>query len=197
MQEGTLTQATADSGFSSPKGVSIDEFKDFLRTDIKAVIAFARRLMRDEEAGRDLAQDALVKAFKNLDGFRAEASLKTWVMKITVNEGFKRLRRRRLKNKVTAWFMDSEGNQPRGYGLNRARSPEHKAGLSEQARLLNEAMQTLPHRQRAVVMLRFVDGLSVAEIAQITGVGQGTVKTHLVRALRKIRSMAEKAKREV
>ncbi len=199
MREATLTQAAETTGLgSSFSGVTVDEFKEFLRTDTSTVIGFARRLMGDDESGRDLAQDALIKAFRHLDSFRGEASLKTWVIRITVNEGLKRLRRRRLKEKVAGWFVSGQDNhRPLGYGLRRSKTPEQEAGLSEQARFLDEALQSLPDRQRTVVLLRYVEGMSVAEIAQATGVGQGTVKTHLARALRKIRSLRDRLEREV
>jgi len=164
-------------------------FEEFLAAETGLVLRVARRLTGDPEEARDLAQDALLKAHQNLEGFRWDCSLKTWVLRITVNEGIKRLRRRRLKERVTGWFSSGSGSQaPAGYGLARAPSPEKSAGLRQQARTLERALSKLPARQRTVLVLRYLEGMGVGEIAETMGVGPGTVKTHLVRALRRVRA---------
>lgn len=165
------------------------DFERFLQEEAGTVLRVARRLLGDEEEARDLAQDALLKAHQNLDRFRAESSLKTWVMRITVNEGLKRIRRRRLKDKVAGWFKSgASGAAGASYGLARAMSPEKMAGLAEQIEVLARVLDRLPAQQRAVLVLRYMEGLGIREIAETLGIGPGTVKTHLVRAVRKVRS---------
>ncbi len=160
-------------------------FEVFLAEESGAVLRVARRLMGDEEAARDLSQDALLKAHQRLDSFRGEASLKTWVIRIAVNEGLKRLRRRRLKDRVTGWMRS--GQATAGYGLARAASPEQEAGLREQMETLDRVLDQLPARQRTALVLRYIEGMGIEEIAGVLGVGPGTVKTHLVRAIRRVR----------
>ena len=165
------------------------EFDKFLVEEAGTVLRVARRLLGDEEEARDLAQDALLKAHQSLARFRGESSLKTWVMRITVNEGLKRIRRRRLKDKVASWFRSgASGAAGASYGLARAMSPEKIAGLAEQVEILARVLDRLPAQQRAVLVLRYMEGLGIREIAETLGVGPGTVKTHLVRAVRRVRS---------
>jgi RNA polymerase sigma-70 factor (ECF subfamily) len=165
-------------------------FQAFLAEGTGSVLRVARRLMGDEEAARDLSQDALLKAHQRLATFRGEASLKTWVIRITVNEGLKRLRRRRLKDRVTGWLRAGQA-PPAGYGLARPASPEREAGLREQMEILVRVMDQLPARQRTVLVLRYLEGLGIEEIAEVLGVGPGTVKTHLVRAVRRVREASK------
>jgi RNA polymerase sigma-70 factor (ECF subfamily) len=164
------------------------EFNDFLASETQTVLRLAKRLMGDEESARDLAQDALMRAFVSLNGFRAKSSLKNWIMRIVVNEGIKRIRRRKLKKKVLGWFQSGDDSlTPVGYGLKKSDNPEKLVELQQQAAILSRVLDTLPARQRAVLVLRFMEGLSLDEIAMVLGVGRGTVKTHLIRAVRKIR----------
>ncbi len=191
----TSTQAAKASETKSTQAARA--FEDFLAAETGLVLRIARRLMGDPEKAKDLAQDALLKAHQNLEGFRWDCSLKTWVLRITVNEGIKRLRRRRLKQRVTGWISSDSGSQaPAGYGLSRAPSPEKVAGLRQQVRMLDGVLSKLPARQRTVLVLRYLEGMSVAQIAETIGVGPGTVKTHLVRGLRRVRAEWKEKGRE-
>ena len=163
-------------------------FAVFLSEQAGSVLRVARRLLGDEEAARDLAQDALLKAHQSLHTFRGEASLKTWVIRIAVNEGLKRLRRRRLKDRVTGWLRAGQSPDA-GYGLSRPVNPEQAAGVREQMEVLERALGELPARQRTVLVLRYLEGMGVDEIAEVLGIGPGTVKTHLVRAVRRVREL--------
>lgn len=196
MREATLTASPADAA-DAVASEQRQDFEAFVARETPAVLRLARRLLGDEEAARDLAQDALLRAHQRLASFRGESSLKTWVMRITVNEGLKRLRRRRLKERVSGWLRPQGAQRPPGYGLQRATSPEHQAGLHEQAAVLARALDDLPARQRSVLVLRYLEGRSVAEIAEALGVGPGTVKTHLVRAVRRVRAAWPRLEQEV
>jgi RNA polymerase sigma-70 factor (ECF subfamily) len=192
MQEAILTEPEPVPLFASrtgSQGEHAQAFERFLATEADSVLRLARRLLGDEEAARDLAQDALLRAHRALAGFRGQSSLKTWVLRITVNEGLKRIRRRKLKDLVTGWFGAGAGQQaPPGYGLTRADNPERLAGLHQQAQALAAALDSLPARQRAVLVLRYLEGMGLDEIAATMGIGPGTVKTHLVRAVRRVRA---------
>ncbi|MBN2494016.1 MAG: RNA polymerase sigma factor [Deltaproteobacteria bacterium] len=166
---------------------ALARFERFAAAEAGSLLWLAKRLVGEADA-QDLAQDALLKAYRGLDRFRWEASLKSWVRRILVNEGLKRLRRRQLSERVKGAFR-SGGPRPEGMGLSEWAGPDELAGQAEQARTLDRAMQRLSPRQRAVVVLRHVEGLPVAEVAETLGLGPGTVKTHLVRALRQLRAV--------
>ena len=163
-------------------------FERFVQNDTESVIRLAHRLLSDREEALDLAQDALLKAHRGLARFRQESSLKTWIFRITINEGLKRLRRRRLADVVASWFRSGDPVALQvGHGLAPHTDPEKATLLSQQHQLLQNALNTLPSRQRTVVVLRYWEQWTISEIAQMLAVGEGTVKTHLVRALRRLR----------
>jgi len=169
-------------------------FESLLASDGGTFFRLARRLVGDDEAARDLVQDGLLRAHLSLKNFRWECSLKNWVIKIIVNQGLKKLRRRKLKKKVAGWFQldkESAPSGPAAWGTNLAVNPEKAAALKEQAQALHLALEKLSARQRTVVVLRYLQQMSIAEISEVTGIGPGTVKTHLVRALRQIRAAGQ------
>jgi len=166
---------------------SAQAFEALLSSHAGAILGTVRRLLGDAEEARDVTQDALVKAHVRLGSFRGESSLRTWVTRIAVNEALRRLRRRGLGRRVLALV----GRQPTaapGYGLGEAPSPEVALSAREDAARLARALERLPAMQRAALVLRHLEGRSIEEAAELMGVGPGTVKTHLVRALRRLRA---------
>jgi RNA polymerase sigma-70 factor, ECF subfamily len=174
-------------------------FGQLVAEEGRALLRLARRLLGDEEEAKDLVQDALLRAHQALGGFRGESSLKSWVVRIVINQGLKKLRRRKLARSVTELFRPSESATPSGPATwgSHWDNPEKAASLREQARGLQVAMENLSPRQRTVFVLRYLEQMNVGEIAEVTGIGPGTVKTHLVRALRLIRSSGSLAAQEV
>jgi RNA polymerase sigma-70 factor (ECF subfamily) len=176
-----------------------EAFDRLLQKEIPGLLRLARQLLFDPEEARDLVQDALLKAYLSLDGFRGECSLKTWVTRILINLGLKRLRRRKLSAKVASWFRAAGQSQdlPGSWGPRPSVTPEQEASLKEQAGQLQKSIKKLSPQQRAVLLLRYMEGMSVREIAETMGIGPGTVKTHLVRAVRQVRSASIRMHREV
>jgi RNA polymerase sigma-70 factor (ECF subfamily) len=187
----------ADNSIEATKPT--EAFNRLLQEETPHLLRLARRLLYDPEEARDLVQDALLRAYLSLDSFRWECSLKTWVTRILVNQGLKKLRRRKLSKKVAAWFKSGSQAQdaPGNWGPRPAATPEQEASLKEQAGLLQQALEKLSPKQRAVLLLRYLEGMSVQEIANTMQIGPGTVKTHLVRAVRQIRSANIHMHREV
>jgi RNA polymerase sigma factor (sigma-70 family) len=138
-----------------------------------------------EADAEDAAQEAMVKAYSALPRFRADASFRPWLLTIVANEARNRRRaagrRARLALKVA---IDPAAVDP-------GRSPEAAAELVEQRERLVTAVGALRDRDRDVVALRYLLGLSEAEVAGVLGWPRGTVKSTLSRALGRLRiSMA-------
>ena len=176
-----------------------EAFNRLLQQETQSLLRLARQLLYDPEEARDLVQDALLKAYLSLDGFRWECSLKTWVTRILINLGLKRIRRRKLSAKVASWFKSTgqTRNVPGTWGPRPAATPEQEASRKEQAGQLQKAREKLSPRQRTELLLRYMEGMSVQEIADTMQIGPGTVKTHLVRAIRQVRSANIRMHREV
>lgn len=148
----------------------------------------ARRLVGNDEDAREVVQEGLLRAHRSLGGFRGDGQLEAWVMRIVANQGLRRLRRRRLRRRLEGWLGPRREDQadPLGW-IADSESPGAVAERRQAVRALRQAMSFLSARQQQVVSLRYLEQLSIAQIAEITGLGTGTVKTHLVRALRALR----------
>jgi RNA polymerase sigma-70 factor (ECF subfamily) len=165
----------------------LQEFEEVVRLHWQRIYRFILVSVRDADAARTLTQDCFVRAYSKRGEFRGQASVKTWLMKIAVNlvQDFGRNRRLQFWRRLNASCLspgDVSDQLP-----DVALSPEDQASLNEQVKVIWQSSQSLPARQRTVFLLRFVEDMDLLEIAVATGMKEGTVKTHLFRALHAIR----------
>lgn len=141
------------------------------------VYNLALRGCGDPQEAQDLAQEAFLKAWQALPGFRQEARFSTWLYKIVLNLCYNR--RPRLKREMEALPVDdaAESLPLPGEGANPARIMEK----NELRALLQQKIQQLTPAQRLLVQLRYQQELSYEEIAEITAMPLGSVKTGLFR----------------
>ena len=151
------------------------------------IFRFLLASLRDRDAAECLTQDCLLKAFHALRSFRNECSMNTWLMQIAVN-----LLRDHLRNRRLQFWKRARRNGPPGSELNnwiadQRQSPEKEVLLKERVQAVWEAAEMLTEKQRSVFLLRFVEDMELLEIATVMGMKEGTVKTHLFRALQSVR----------
>lgn len=150
----------------------------------------ALRVLRDEDAARDAVQEGLLKAYASLGRFEERSSFYTWVYRLVMNQCIDMRRRERADRRV-AW---SEGDPIESGALEPAldaQLPEPSAPLDEVARKelrdhVVRAVEALPEAARTTLLLREVDGLSYAEIAEAQSIPQGTVMSRLHYARRRV-----------
>ncbi len=171
-----------------------DEWQDFdslVRLHRPRIFRFILASLRDRETAENLTQDCLVKAYQARGRFRGASSIGTWFMQIAANlvrdhESSSRLRFWRRTLHSDADVADLGAAIPDGQ-----RSPETLALIQEQVQAIWSAAASLPARQRTVFLLRFVEDMDLLEIAEVTGMKEGTVKAHLFRALQSVRARLE------
>ena len=155
----------------------------------------ARGVLHDDAEAEDVVQEAYVRAFTHLDGFRGEAQLSTWLTRIALNEALGRLRRQRVTVELKDIDAINDQGEARVIYLPFARQdtdPEAAAGRAEVRRLLERAVDQLPEQFRVVFMLRDIEEMSVEETAAHLGLRTETVKTRLHRARRLLRQSLDK-----
>jgi len=166
-------------------------FAAIMRQCNQRLFRVARSVVRDEDEAEDVLQEAYLKAFAAIGGFRGEAKLSTWLTQITLNEARGRLRRRRPQVGLEA----IEAAQGRGGEVimfpKAPASPEGEAARSETRRLMEAAIDALPEPFRLVFILREVEGCSVEETAAQLAIRPETVKTRLFRARKLLRQALE------
>src|SRR5271166_3297199 len=154
----------------------------------------ARSIVRDDSEAEDALQEAYVRAFSNLDAFRGEARLGTWLARIVINEALACLRRRRPAMDIDLLAESPALDAqiiPFPYA-NAALDPETTMAQREIHALLERAIDKLPDAFRGVVVARLVEGMSVEETAELFGILPQTVKTRLHRARALLKREMEK-----
>jgi RNA polymerase sigma-70 factor (ECF subfamily) len=168
-------------------GITVDEvscaadlharFVAFVRTHRARARGLAWRLVGgDESAADDVTQDALLKAYRALDGFREEASLETWFYRILVRQAHSYRRWRGIRE---LWTLGGEHDP--------ADPAPCQAGDPALRRRIAKGLDRLSRRQREAFVLIHLEGYTVREAAELLEKPEGTVKSHLHRALRSLR----------
>jgi len=154
------------------------------------IFRFILASLRDRESAENLTQECFVRAYKAREQFRGAASIPTWLLQIAANlvrdhESSGRLKfwRRALRTDLT----DVMDVVPDGQ-----MSAESMMSVKQQVEAIWRAAAKLSERQRTVLLLRFVEDLTLLEIVEVTGMKLGTVKTHLFRAVEAVRAAVEK-----
>lgn len=186
-----LMELSATSGLERAIGTNVatfaGDFEELVRLYRPKVFRFALASLRDLDAAESVTQDCFLRAYQASGSFRQDCSLQTWLMQIAVNLIRDQIRSRRFqfwrRARLTAKPVDAAGHAL----ADGACSPEDQALLNERVAAIWEAAGQLPERQRTVFLLRFVEDMDLLEIACATGMKEGTVKTHLFRALRAVR----------
>jgi len=145
---------------------------------LRRVMSIARGIVRNAQDAEDLAQEAFVKAYQNLGRFRSEEPFGPWIYRITTNLALDVLKhRKRVRHEE---ITESEPAARRDDADLPARS-------NEIARRIDEALQQLPEMQSVVARLHLVEQFEHREIAGMTGLSEGTVRSHLSHARSKLR----------
>ena len=159
-------------------------FHDLVRPYEKTVYFAAYSLLQNEHDAEEVAQEAVLKALKNLHTFRAEAKFSTWLVSIALNEARGRLRHNRILEfeSVDAVPDEDSGDFTPAVISDWREVPSDALERKELRELLHGAMQKLPPIYREVLLLRDVQECNIAETAAALGVSEGVVKTRLLRA---------------
>ena len=152
-------------------------FELLMRRYNERIYRAARSIVRDEQEAEDVMQQAYVNAFTHLRQFNGSAQFSTWLTRIAINEALARVRRR---GRYEALDDDLSNVEP-FMSTNPVQNPERQAFAGELRGLLEWAIDTLPDGMREVFVLRDVEGLSTAEVAESLDVSEDVVKTRLSR----------------
>lgn len=172
---------------SAAQAGDLDSFNQIVRLYETRVYNLCYRMLGDADAAADATQDTFISAFRHLSNFRGGA-LKSWLLRIATNTCYDVLRTRKRRPSVS---LDKEPDDE----SSRLDPPDPGASLDEimlQQELsaaIQRGLAELPEDQRIVIILSDIQGLAYEEIAHITGVQLGTVKSRLSRARAKLRDI--------
>lgn len=146
------------------------------------IVKLVGRYVRDQDEAQDVAQDAFIKAYRALPGFRGDSAFYTWLYRIAINTAKNQL----ASNKRRAEDFDLDLQDPDQYEIQgRLRDGDTPEGLvlSEEIReTVNQAIEALPEDLRTAIVLREIEGMSYEEIAGAMECPVGTVRSRIFRA---------------
>ena len=164
-------------------GGELNLFHDLIRPYERSVYVMALSFLHNEADAEEVAQEAFLKAFRNLKSFRGESKFGTWLISITLNEARSRLRRKKLLKMESLDEPPEEQRQISPALLRDWREIPSEALERQEIRvMLQEAVGALPTIYRETFVLRDIEELSIAETAEILSVTAVTVKVRLHRA---------------
>jgi RNA polymerase sigma-70 factor (ECF subfamily) len=151
------------------------------------------RLVRDPDLAEELAQDAFVRAYVNADKYRTIARFSTWLYTIATNLVRNRYRQKKRRPPVLSlFFRTGDGDEEMVQDVaDEAPNPEQEAVGKDLQRVIAEATNQIPARYREPFVLREVNQLSYEEIAAVTGLKLGTVRSRINRARNHFRKIIE------
>lgn len=146
------------------------------------------RMVRHPDDTRELCQEVFLRIHRSLHQYRGESPLKSWIAQVAYSVAKRHLERKR----IPLMDMGSDENQPRieetvsdGFDLE-ARVSDEEINMH-----LHSAIEALPPLQRMLLTLYHLEEIQIGEIAQITGLAEGTIKSHLVRSRKRLRTILE------
>jgi RNA polymerase sigma-70 factor (ECF subfamily) len=159
------------------------------------VFAVARGILKRQEDVEDVAQQVFVKAYFSLKRFDQRAAFSTWLYKITVNECWDLLRKRKARPLVyESDFSEEQSRQYTDMERETTKGPDTSDRMAMRERL-ESMLGQLDKRDRAMLILKEVEGFSVEEIADSMGLNANTVKVRLFRARRRIVEYSRREKK--
>jgi len=162
------------------------------------VFSVCQRMLRNRDDAIEVAQDTMVKAIQNLESFEGDAKFSTWITRIAMNQSVSRLRRMRIRQ-TSSLDQNCSGSKNNDDSLtlrhfltdSREQSPDQRVETEEAIERLREAMNQLDESSRSMLVLRDLEGMDYAQMAEVLEIPIGTVKSRLFRARLALRALME------
>ncbi|MGH9845306.1 MAG: sigma-70 family RNA polymerase sigma factor [Blastocatellia bacterium] len=183
------------------KAGEMSAFDELVEEYQSLIYALTFRILNDAEDARDATQETFLKVYRHLANFRGEASLKTWICRIAINQARSMERWWRRRHRADTTSLDAPlrtlglkdaGEQSLGDLLESdSITPEAETLSRERSRQIECALDGLKKDFRIAVILRDIEGLSYEEIAWVTEVSVGTVKSRIARGRETLREIVQ------
>ena len=166
-------------------------FQLMVRRFRKKIFSIAFGITLDAEESQDIMQEVFLQVYRTIGDFRGDASLATWLHRITVNRSLNWKRRWARRFKWLHVSTDSTDGQPAVEPESDLPSPEIRVANAQTRRQIDNALKMLPDQARTVFVLREIEGLSYEEIADAIGIKLGTVRSRLFHARKRLKAILQ------
>jgi RNA polymerase sigma-70 factor, ECF subfamily len=164
-------------------------YEELVRRYYSRIYGLVYGMVSSREDAEDVTQEVFVKAWKALGHFREQSGFYTWIYRIAVNRAINFRKRRNRRRTVQFEEFDPDIKQAESYKeFSSKGSVLRKMNLGEFQKKMNEALMTLSDKHRAVVIMHDVQGMSHAEIANVIGCSEGTARSRLFYARKRLQA---------
>lgn len=172
-----------------------EAFGEIVKRWERKIFALCYGMLRREDEARDATQEAFIAAYKNLNRFRGEAKVSSWLHRIAVNQCL--TRKRREKTRSESFFDESESTEEKYFKAPENASPSKLSEKQERLQAVRLAVQSLPVELRQVVIMKEFEEMTFQEISEAMDMPLSTVKSRLYTALKQLRMKLERTPLEV
>jgi RNA polymerase sigma-70 factor (ECF subfamily) len=162
---------------------SHEAFRGLVEMHMKRAYDLAYGFVNDHDDAEDITQEVFVRVYRSIKSFRQDSEFSTWLYRIVTNASLDRLKQRKRRMNRQVPLEESDSME---YAANPGSTESFDSALH-----IERALHELPTLQRAVVILRHIDGLPTRSVSEILKCSEGTVKTHLHRGLKKMRQLLQ------
>jgi len=191
-----VTATTDEQIVEQARGGEPEAFGELVRRWERKIFSLSYGMLGSAEDARDATQETFLAAYRNLQGFRGESKVSSWLHRIAVNQCISRQRRVRVRPE-TGLEDETEAAGERFLSTPEHASPAHRAEKKQRREAVRKAVSTLPPELREVVVLKEFEDLTFQEIADALQIPLSTVKSRLYTALRQLRLRLGKFSLEV
>lgn len=163
-----------------------DAFELIVNEYQRNVYNLALRMVGDPEDAADMSQEAFIKAYSSLSGFRGDSKLSVWLYRIVSNVCLDFLRKKSRQSAVSLTVEDEDDGDVELDIADEASSPEVLLERKLTRDAVRRGLDSLPPDMREILLLREIQGMSYDEIAQVLDLEEGTVKSRIFRARKKL-----------
>ncbi len=158
-------------------------FNELLGMHEKRMYAVCLRMCANHEDAQDCLQEAMLRIYRSISGFKGQSTFSTWIYRVTMNTCLDELRKKKNKPSTSLDSLLDTGWSP----SDDYDTPEHRAIEGERKTAIQNAIADLPEDMRSAVVLRDIEGFSYDEISGMLGINVGTIKSRISRGREKLR----------
>lgn len=164
----------------------VNAAQQIIDTHQPQIAALVQRMLgwSGDQMAADITQEVFVKALVARESFGGKSTFKTWLTRIAINECRAHLRKQNRRQKLLRWWQA-------GFGGSVSPPPEAETTQAETNHRVRQAIGELPEKLREVVVLHYLEELSVADIAEVLSLNLGTISTRLSRAREKLKTLLQ------
>lgn len=166
-------------------------FAELVELYKEKIYHLAYRMLQNRHEAEEIVQETFLRVFTNLDRYDEDQKFSTWIYRIGTNLCIDRLRKRKINYSLDAEMGDGEGNDWYSTLPSREETPDQQLLLSETQSQIRQSIETLPEKYKAVVILRYLQDLSLQEISEVLSMPVTTIKTRLHRGREFLRKKLE------